>query len=143
MQENCQNINAATAITDQGNNISSENIHLHEAKGKDSNQYHHSWSPRMEWKAVPKPQPFAAVSSNAFPATTIATLNCGECHEDILTCEVGFDTEDQIYTRKRFNTSFEETVLDAAIRGGTVAGQFELGLPAELSLVRGVNSFAF
>ena len=142
MQENCQN--SITIVPTSDNNANSqppEPIFLREAKSDDSQRCRHPWSSRMQWQAVPVVQPFSAPDPQALPSTAIATLHCGECQENILTCELGFDEEDRTYTRQRFNINFEFRLADAAIRGGTVASQFALGLPQGLSLSKDVTSF--
>ena len=142
MQENYQNSTRVVPTSDNGvNSQPPEPAFLREAKGDGSQHCRHPWSPRLQWQAVPVVQPFSAPDPQGLPSTAIATLHCGDCKENILTCELGFDEEDRAYTRQRFDIIFELRVADAAVRGSTVASQFAMGLPQGLSLSKGVTSF--
>ena len=142
MRANCQIPTPIKSVNDNAsNNQPSEISFLREEKSDTLQHCRHPWSPRLQWQAVSVVQPFSAPDPQALPTTTVATLHCEECQENILTCELGFDEEDRAYTQQRFNINFELRINDAAVRGGTVAGQFAMGLPQGLSLSKDVTSF--
>ena len=142
IRENCQMPAPIALVNDNASNIQlKEASFLREEKGDDPQRCRHSWSPRLQWQAVPVVHPFSASDPQALPTTAIAILRCGACQENILTCELGFDEEDLAYNRQRFDADFEYRAQDAAIRGSTVASQFAMGLPQGLSLSEGVTSF--
>lgn len=101
-----------------------------------------SWSPSLLWRPLSKNnQP---ESKQGRLSVTVAELYEEGSDKTQLTLEADFSSPyDQSYTRQRLDISLLFRAGDAAVRGPSVAGQFEMRLPENLSLSSTIDSFRF